>query len=373
MKIAYLLTENVFLHSGLKNKIEGQIKQWVCAGHQVYKVFHDSGKIIAGDGELIDVNLCRTFRIDAYGKLGKLLKLKEQYSYIAKALSTIRPDITYTRYLFPGWGLSKSFNSKGKLIVEVNSDDRSEYFSKHLYTGIYNRLFRGGLLSNADGMIFVTNELMTSPSFSFYTNRKKVIANGISCDNYFNLHGEENDTPQLIFIGTPGQIWQGFDKLETFSEIIPKCTIHIIGPTEEECERLWGNVPENIVVHGYLDEARVKNLIKKMDVGISTLALHRKRMNEACPLKLRQYLAHGLPVITAHNDPDIDGPKDFCFQLPNRENNIHKCKKEIKEFVDYTFQNSEIRAKARKFALNKLDECAKEKSRLEFFDEVMKS
>ncbi len=92
-------------------------------------------------------------------------------------------------------------------------------------------------------------------------------------------------------------------------------------------------------------------------------------MQEASPLKTRQYLAHGLPVIYAYNDTDIKQDTDFTLKLNNGENNIDFNK--IRNFVDYAFGNRMLRKKARKFAENVLNYQQKENLRLDFFKRVI--
>ena len=135
---------------------------------------------------------------------------------------------------------------------------------------------------------------------------------------------------------------------------------------------LWHELPSNIKFHGYLTEVDAIDVISRMDIGISTLALHRKKMNEACPLKTRQYFALGLPVIGAHFDPDLPDGADFFLNLPNVENNIEPMKEEILNFVNGSFQNDSLRYSIRQFAYQYLSERKKENSRLNFFQECSK-
>ena len=60
------------------------------------------------------------------------------------------------------------------------------------------------------------------------------------------------------------------------------------------------------------------------DVAIGTLSLHTKQMEEACPLKVREYLAWGLPVIIGYKDTEFPAPDTaFLLQLPNNPTNVH--------------------------------------------------
>lgn len=373
MKIAYLLAEDLSKHPGLERKINGQIAVWKAAGHAVYKVMHYSGTIETPSGDLLRGNDHLSQPLSSRSKITQSVRLSRQYAFIARALESIRPDITYTRYLFPAWRLKKAFGHCGKLLIEINSDDLSEYQNKNRLTGYFNRLFRTPLLERADGFVFVTRELADSPSFAFASGVRTVIANGIDCHPVVFYESPGNTVPQLGFIGSPGQSWHGLDKLKALALILPDCFVHVIGPDATECLRLWGSIPENIKVHGYLGAGDASQIMSSMDVGIASLALHRKKMDEACPLKMRQYLAHGIPVLGAFADTDISPSQDFYCRLPNCEDNIVPHAEQIRRFVSGAFNNVALRSKARYFAENNLAQEAKEAVRLAFFASALNS
>ena len=367
MKIAYLIGEDLSSHPGLKYKIEGQIKAWESHGHEVYKVLHYKNVVLKPNEPLLfDVPVEKKKQT----KISRIFRLSKQYLFISKALKSISPDITYPRLLYPAWKLADSFVHAGKLIVEINSDDKAEYYVKHFYVGIYNQLARQFFLKKADALVFVTNELSLSSSFLGFTNNREVIANGINCVDFPFVAEPKNSNPKICFIGSPNQLWHGLDRLIQLAEMLPESTIHIIGPSKDECLKLWGYSLANIIFHGYLSAELAKPLIANMDVGISTLALYRKKMEEACPLKSRQYLAQGIPMIVASSDPDIQNNESFCLQLPNKDNNVLPHKGMIIKFIDFCFGNSELRESARRFSIQYFDKARKEEKRLNFFAKV---
>jgi hypothetical protein len=89
----------------------------------------------------------------------------------------------------------------------------------------------------------------------------------------------------------------------------------------------------NITWHGVLDRKGVLEVLADADVGVGTLALHRKSMQEACPLKMREYLAVGLPVMYGYQDPDIDALGPFALRIPNTETNVVDDLTRIDDFV----------------------------------------
>ena len=75
-------------------------------------------------------------------------------------------------------------------------------------------------------------------------------------------------------------------------------------------------------------------ILGQAHIGIASLALHRKKMQEASPLKLREYLAAGLPSITAYRDTDFPDGAPFLLELPNTADNIPENLQAIDSFVD---------------------------------------
>lgn len=370
MKIAYLIGEDLETHPGLKDKILGQAGFWSSWGHEVHLVEYRNRQ----SSRIGDENRPRqipTVERQERTRIGKLLSLGKRYRYVEKILPDIKPDLTYCRYMFPFPGLAHSLKAANRLVVEINSNDRSELFLRHVTSGIYNLLFRGRLLNRADGFVFVTHELVSDPAFNFPNTPRTVIGNGIDLGQTPFLEPPRNARPQLCFIGSPSQAWQGFDKLAPLARLLPHCDIHVIGPSRDACLTLWGEAPKNLQVHGYLDAAAMTEMMPMFDIGISTLALHRKQMGEACPLKIRQYLAYGMPAITAYRDPDVPDTAPFVLKLPNTEDNVATSAVEIRRFVDFAFGNEDLRRQARAHAEQRLDHALKETQRLQFFEQLV--
>lgn len=159
-------------------------------------------------------------------------------------------------------------------------------------------------------------------------------------------------------------------KVSLIGKALPECKLNVIGPSKEEYETRGGESGPNIIFHGYLNDNESKQLIMHMDMGISTLSLYENDMDEACPLKTRQYLAQGVPVIGGYRDSDIEN-EDFFLQLPNTVKNIEESIERIIAFVRQAFGNAELRCRARQFAHHKLNAQNKEKQRLAFFDDIV--
>jgi hypothetical protein len=351
----------------------GQVRCWADDGHDVYLVLYRAGKIL---------------KIDTYGRggldfrsslqaptsrVGKLLQIRDRYRLLGEFLADLKPDLTYSRYLFPAPGLQRALRQAGKFVLEINSNDLSELYLRHFSTGVINQLCRARLFARSDGCVFVTHELADQDAFSECPADRVVIGNGIDPDQVPFVENPGNSQPQVVFVGSPGQSWQGVDKLRLIAQVLDDCVLHVIGPAEAECLAAWGQVPSNVRVYGYLDGPSVSDVLSKMDVGLATLALHRKAMGEACPLKARQYLAYGIPMVAAYRDTDIVDAPPFVLTLPNEEDNILPFAKQISDYVHRVFGDVEVRKAARDFAESRLSEVTKEGDRLAFFEAIVGS
>ena len=124
---------------------------------------------------------------------------------------------------------------------------------------------------------------------------------------------------RLLFMGSPGQNWQGVDVLSGLAKDLGEgFHIHVVGPRREELGA--AELPGNIHVHGYLTREEYLPLLRETHIGLGTVALHRKGMQEACPIKVREYIAAGLPVILPYTDTAFSGRcPDWVLEVPNEE------------------------------------------------------
>jgi len=250
-------------------------------------------------------------------------------------------------------------------VLEVNTNDLEEYaLQLDPIRFLYHRLTRGLLLKSVRGIVFVTGELQRLPAFDRWGKASIVIGNGVALDRFERAPAPARGRPRLVFAGEPGLPWHGVDKIVELARREPGWDFDIVGLQPGAVDYDLCNVP-NLSFHGYLTGEEYQAVMARADVGIGTLALHRNRMNEACSLKVRDYLAIGLPVIIGHEDPDLDPDSWFVLRLSNTPDNVVTEAQRIREFVD--------RVKGRRVAREEvahLDTTVKERHRLEFITRI---
>lgn len=356
MKVAVLLHWNEGETSGVFKKVVSQIRAWECQGIIV------SLHIISRNSHLgvWQQHLGKTpITFHVYRGLASRLKA---WRDAVKAAKAQQPDVVYHRYdIYMPYLEVLSRNTS--LVLEINTDDLIEYCLQGGLRCWYNRLTRGLLLKQASGLVFVTHELANSPHFTQYGRPCTVVSNGIALEDYRTLPPPQNGEPRLVFLGSAGQPWHGLDKVIRMAQYFPKWRFDVIGIGVEEIPKPLPNVS----VHGPLERQGYEIILAQSDVALGTLALHRKGVNEACPLKVREYLAFGLPVIIGYKDTDFPNGAPCILELPNIEDNVDTNLRAIEDFVRRWMGKRVVRDD-----IAHLDIGVKEACRLEFMQKVVR-
>lgn len=353
MKILYLTDRDLDDNSGVSNKILMQSSFWEkecdinvdLISLYSFNSFNTKGEKLTDNNILFKNN-----------KIGIIFRLFLNSYRLKKYLSSNKYTLIYSRYKLYD-PIFRNAIKNTPLFVEINTDDVNEYLLKSKLLYFYNKIFRNLFLKHVFAFIFVSKELKNK--FTKYSHRSSIVlANGVDVKELYFNPNPNNKRPQIVFIGSLNQKWQGYEKVINLSKELNKYDFHIIGSE--------GINTHNLFYHGYLSNDKAAELIGNFDIGIGTLSLYKKDMIEASPLKSRQYLAQGLPIIYAYDDTDIEKEYSFALKIENTENNVFNNIDNIKIFIDNTFKNFKIRNEARNFALEKLDRDKKEKERINF-------
>jgi hypothetical protein len=335
-------------------KIVSQIDAWQKMGAKVDLLSYESLKFF-------DLNMQSTptpFSFCLPGGRAWFFQRQLLASYrLMRMARNMNYDLCYCRYLIYMPFLPSALKRAARrLVFEINSDENKEWRATNRLLWVYNKFGRRSIISMADGLVCVTPEL--ADSYQHWNKPLVSIGNGIRSSDYPFIKDTGNESPQVYFVCSSDQRWQGLDKIKSLAEAMPFFTFHIIGVN--------GKDNLNLVFHGRPPEAGVTELLKRADLAFSTLALHRKDLGQACPLKSRQYLAMGIPMIYAYIDPDLPDNAQFALHIENTEQNYVKEKDSIFAFVNEAFRNGSMRHRARRHAIEFLDSEIKEKQRMNF-------
>lgn len=363
MKIAYILDDDISTKTGIAKKIESKTNLWKEFGHTV-KVFTLRSKNF--DSSIEGGVVISKLNLEA-GFTKKILQQYKNVKALDKYLGDYEPDMIYIRQMKHYPNMVKVLKQNAPYIVEINTNDIEEAKLSSRVVFYYKKLTRNFLLQNASGFLSVSHELIENENFSKFNKPSLVVGNGYDFNNVAYQKQSFSEPAKFVFIGTPGQAWHGVDKVLFLAKKFTENEFHIIGPSVE----ILANASKNVIIHGYLNQMEVGKIVSSCDIGISILASHRKNMNEASPLKSRQYLAQGLAMITAYKDTDLPDDFDFILSLDNYEDNIKDNLEAIEGFVKNlkNLKPGEIIKQSKSY----LDYHTKEKERLQFFDKIKHS
>jgi hypothetical protein len=350
LRIAYVAHWLDGPNSGVFKKILRQIALWRVRGHEVtVHLLTAAGSPLA----TADLKGAAT-EVHAFsGITGRLLASHR----LARGVIATKPDLIYCRHtkFIPSFVL---LALRGCMVVEINSDDVEE--SRHGSSKGYwfNLLTRGAQLRACAGMVFPTVELSRRERFQF-ERKSVVIANGIDLHELPVLPPPTSDRPTITFIGSRGQSWHGIDKVFEIAAHFEQWRFNIIGSDASDFQ----GVPPNVTLHGVLGRADYERILAETDVGLGSLAVYRNNVTEACTLKVREYLAYGLPTIIAYKETDFPNGAPFLLELPAKAGEL-----------DYPAIESFVRTwrgrRVPREAIAHIDVSTKETTRLNFFAEL---
>lgn len=317
MRIAYVCRWDAFSTGGVSQKISSQVEVWRAHGHHV-QVFCLSPAPERARPRVLDATL--------FPYSGWRERLRATLA-MRRAVSGFAPDVVYVRYslfLPPLGGVLRRHVS----VAEINTDSAQELKPRARLAHMYEMFHRRSMLGSVSGVVCLTHELAAG------IPRDKpcvVIANGVRLDGVSSRDPGRDGPPVLVFLAGSPDPWQGLDKFAALAGLLPEWRFVVVG---EVPAGVRAGLPSQMVVTGALDRAGYGPILAGADVGVGTLALHRKGMSEACPLKVREYLAHGLPVIVGYEDTEFMGCDPwFVLRLANRESNVRDGVGAVRDFV----------------------------------------
>ncbi len=281
---------------------------------------------------------------------GVFSKLKNRFKLIRLAIQQ-EPDILYFRDNFP----INIPQSAAPIVIEVQSLVKNELRARSFLRYKAFNLCKNFYYRNLIAAIFVSRELQRINEINLKTTQKfHVLGNGINFDRIDQLP-VASDSIELLFIGHPNQPWHGVEEINDLALTLPDFKFHIVGYESQQA-------PSNVYYYSELKRSEYLEIAKHCTVGISSLRLNVNGMTEASPLKSREYLALGLPIISRYEDTDFPEERDFILRLPTDNRKLSDFSSEITTFAD----NWKGRRVSRNEIAN-IDLNSKERSRLDFF------
>lgn len=309
MRIVYVTEWSPYAETGVLKKILGQVEAWTASGHEsrlfalvptqpsaaLFPAFDRVGEALG----VIPQSWLDRLPWARLGYFNKMLTVRRA----RRAIERFNPDVIYYRQQGPWYpGLLHLFPRRIPLVAELNANESAETRLWGVGLSLLRRFTRTRLATRADGFVGVTREIATL--YAHGPTATVGIPNAMTRP-FAPLPPTGNTRPKFVFVGSAGvagRNWHGLDLFLRLARTMPTFEFSIVGSTADD---LGGAiVPENVRFLGPLYRSALEAVYRTHDVAISSLAIHRAGIREASPLKTREYLSYGLPVVVAYEEAD---------------------------------------------------------------------
>lgn len=393
LRILYLSFNNPYLTLGVyKKEIE------FCKA--MYEICHESAIQFKGINifvsEHVDESVWHKQTLD-YFKLRKLdNRLPKVFSRIRTitALSRIqpifqaayreingfRPSVIIFRYNMleiPAPFNPKKVKRNVLFISEHNTkelEELSNVFHHKTLPVAFERIKARWFFRNVDAVIGVTSEIA-----KYQVKRANrilpylVLSNGVDVNKhamtrYSAFRGNEL---KMIFVSSFISVWHGVDRLlkgiKAYEGNV-RLEINIVGSVGQNIKDLVKSLDleQKVVFHGAKFGKELDEVFDNMHIAIGTLGLHRQKLKYASTLKVREYMARGIPFVISHIDEDI--VEDFPLALRLRSDDSPVDMEKIIKFTERVYEKYGVAIPSimRDYALEKMDYKVKVKRLLSF-------
>lgn len=298
---------------GVVNKLESQAK--ACSDHGIDIDFYWMGR-----GKRLDPGSYRYLKLIHLEAGGPVHVRRQQAKRITELLT--RYDHLVLRY--PLWDpvLQLLLREKRRIVLELHTNYMAELRAQRSWRYVTEGLF-GGWLRSFGALVGVAPEVLDSQvARSDFRGPTAVIPNGIDVASFVAEDTplyDRNEPMKILMVASYYYRWHGLEEilgvLERATQPLP-FQLHLVGELTEE-QRARASRLRGVVIRGVLALSELKETYRQVHAGLTCFNLANKGMTATAPLKTREYLAAGLPIIGGYLDPAL--PRDFAYQLALEE------------------------------------------------------
>lgn len=318
------------LDLGVFNKIEGQLSGLNSLGVKMDKLLIENKNIYFNNSCLYS-NLKKPIYMTFFLILNrKFNEIKDDYDFVYIRFS--RNNIFY-------YQLVKKFSKENiKVITEIPTYPYDEEFERNTKQYIYRQLDK---LITKNLYKYVYRISTTNDYKEIFNIPTIQIRNAVNFEKIKKVKNKDkHNSINLVGIANLAK-WHGYDRIieglsiyniEKNKNYDRDVHFYIVGEgtEKEKLEQLVDklNLRDKVFFLGAKSGASLDELFDKMDLGVSSLALHRAGGGHD-PIKTKEFLARGIPVILGYEDKLVNMTLPFVLKVNSSEEAI-----EISKIVD---------------------------------------
>lgn len=298
MRLAYVVPSSAYAHPGIQSGVATRLATWEGLGVRPVLVTQ------------AEIQPPRSFpeRISFEIRDDKLLSTRVSALVRDRAV-----DAVLLRYYAPGprWAsLAPVIPTFLDVHSRLDRPERPRDFARI----IWNASNWARLVSRVRGACFVTEELSNSRGFRRIPHRH-VTGNGTLIEQRPAPVPPTHSVPTIVMAVGSTARWHGVDRFMELAAALrgeARCQLVARPDVAAQVGGMPGFDPTTMAVAQ--DQNEYEEILSQAHVGIGTLALDRKGLMEAAPLKVRDYVRLGIPTILPYIDTNLRlAPADQCM------------------------------------------------------------
>lgn len=306
-------------------KFMGQIEAVKRLGHRVNWICWDhQGMWLCGNGEPQLLLKARLSGVPGYHHTFLYVDLMNA---VRKLAASRNYDVVYMRYMPTFWNAPaalRALHQKGaKLIVEHPTypfqHARSNSWLRRTVTWYTEKVF-----SRIHAMVDLYT-IMGDDCGGVLEGRPAInIVNGVDVEALpLHVQPQNENEVHLLALASMSH-WQGYDRLiRAMAEWKgqERVVLHLAGKEGDGSLAAWLKlaeelgVQENVTFEGELHGEALNALADRCDAGVGSLSIRKRKVSRVITLKLREYMARGLPFLYEMEDVDVPWPEHCSLQV----------------------------------------------------------
>ncbi|MDD3213063.1 MAG: glycosyltransferase, partial [Eubacteriales bacterium] len=313
--ILFLMKYPLHRQENLKAKFDGQLAAARALGWDTYCIGWDErGMSLIGSGTSVFLRRNRFARMRGYDHT---LIFPDLMAAARKAMRTIHVDVLYLRYMPTFAGAVKTIRQLkaqgGKLILEYPTYPKEAENSRFF---LRRQVFRytDSVLAKINPMVDLYT-LIGAPCGGTLEGRPAMnIVNGVNVTALPPHTPNPGGTAVRLLALASMSGWHGYDRiLRSLAAYQGDADVRIefVGGEGDGSLAKWRalsgelGLADRVTFHGALYGDALNAAVASCDVGVGSLGMYRYGLAQGMTLKLREYMARGLPFVTAVDDPAL--------------------------------------------------------------------
>lgn len=358
--VLFVMKYPLHQRDNLQNKFDGQMAAAHALGWNAYCIGWDmQGMYLVGEGRR---ELLRRNRFTSMRGYDHTVIFTDLMAATREVMRRIPVDVLYLRYM-PTFGnaigaIRQLKAQGGRLVLEYPTYPKEEENNRFF---LRRQVFRytDHMLSRIHPMVDLYT-LIGAPCGGTLDGRPAMnIANGVNVAALPAHMPNAGDAAVRLLALASMSGWHGYDRiLRALASYTGSADVHIefVGGDGDGSLTAWKalaaelKLENRVTFHGPMYGEALNALIAMCDVGVGSLGMYRYGISQGMTLKLREYMARGLPFISAVADPSLPDDPAFALHVPNDDTPIDMAA--VVAFALNAKRDADVSRRMRAYALD---------------------